>query len=152
MAAGEVRVEPTKVTWLNIVAAAGDTAPTIAGLRWLVVEAPGEFEFVTSDTPIVKVLTDSAVPRMFAGGWLSPSAEATFALDPHHVLVMTPSGLEGRIRGKPVWCRDVNTRTVRQARRFVFARSRERFIPTVMNKSRRVRETEPAQHGHGATE
>lgn len=134
-------IEATKVTWLQcLVGVSLNLAPTIARLRWLLVEVgPDEnFEFVTSDAPVTKVLTDRSVPEMFAGGWESPSAEATLTLSPKHVLTMTPRGRAGRhsVQGAAFskakrWLKDINARTVRQARRFAFSRRRQEFIPRV---------------------
>jgi hypothetical protein len=138
--AGNLEVQPTKVSWLNVLVSAGDLAPTIASLPWLVVEASMDIEFITCDKPLVKVLTDRNVPSDFCGGWLSPSSETTFALDPKHTLVIRPDGYEGRARAKQVWCNDVNSRTIRQARRFVFSKNREGFISIVSKRCNRSME------------
>jgi Protein of unknown function (DUF4238) len=120
---GDMKVKVNKIPWL----AAGEVPTDIAGMLvempWAVLEAPGGFEFLTSDCPIAKVVTDSTVPPMLAGGWLSPSAESTLALDPSHVLLISPNGREGRATASEAWCRDVNRRLVQQAQRFVVSRN-----------------------------
>ena len=100
MARGEYEVNVHKTQWLSLLGVAVDIAPMIAGLPWTVMET-GEYEIVTTDAPVVKILTDKLVPRKFAGGWLSPSAEATFALDPCHVLVISQDASEGLRREAP---------------------------------------------------
>lgn len=137
MARGEYEVNVHKTQWLSLLGVAVDIAPMIAGLPWTVMET-GEYEIVTTDAPVVKILTDKRVPRKFAGGWLSPSAEATFALDPCHVLVISQDASEGlRREAPPRWARNVNTRSVGQANRFVYSRSREAWVPRVFNRGPR---------------
>ena len=133
MAKGEYEIDVHKAQWLSFFGVAVDTAPMIAKLPWMVMET-GEYEIVTTDAPVVKILTDKRVPRKFAGGWLSPSAEVTFALDPHHVLVISADGSDGLRSAAPKkWARNVNTRSARQANRFVYSRSRERWVQVVLN-------------------
>jgi uncharacterized protein DUF4238 len=139
MARGEAP-PPSKAYWLNILAASDDTAHTIETLRWLIVTAPDGVEFITSDRPIIKVLTSRDVPAIYGGGWLSPSAESTFVLDPSHCLVLTPDGPEGRIKGTPTWCRGVSVRTIALANRFVYSRSRPIYAEKVAAKHRRGRQ------------
>lgn len=132
---GSLEIQATKITWLqNLFEIARDTAPLIARISWLVVEAPPQFEFVTCDCPVVKVRTDRAVPLLYAGGWISPSAEATLILDPENALVIAAEGEEGRKMGRLSWCEDVNRRTVAQANRFVYSRSRLEWIPQAMRQ------------------
>jgi hypothetical protein len=129
---GGIKVEATKMAWLETTLAnAGEMAGMLYRMPWFVVEAHSQIEFLTSDAPIVKVLTDRTVPREFAGGWLSPSAEATFALDPKHCLVIRPDGKQGRGRASKLWCKDVNSRLVRQAHRFVASRSRDTYVEAI---------------------
>lgn len=137
MVRGEYEVDVEKSQWLSLFGVAVDTAPVIASLPWMVAET-GNYEVVTTDAPVVKILTDKRVPKRFAGGWLSPSAEATFALDPHHMLVISPDGSEGLRREAPQrWVKNVNTRSVRQSNRFVYTRSREAWVPRVLNRGPR---------------
>lgn len=132
---GSLELQTTKTGWLqNLFMIARDTGPLIARLPWLVVEAPPQFEFVTSDCPVVKILTDRSVPALYAGGWVSPSAEATLILDPEHALVISPGGKEGRSKGRLSWCHDVNSRTVTQANRYVYSRSQAEWIARAIQK------------------
>lgn len=121
---GGIKVEATKVAWLQSTSNAHEIAKMLYRMPWMVAEAPPGFEFFTSDAPIAKVLTNPAVPRRYAGGWISPSAESTFALDTTRCLVIRPDGKEGRVTGPKEWCEDVNSRLVGQARRFVVSRVR----------------------------
>lgn len=140
---GKLAIKATKVGWLQSLLETGqDLVPTVSKLRWLVVEVAenADFEFVTSDSPITKVLTDARVPRHFAGGWESPSAESTLTLTPKHVLVLTPDGRCGRkvvakhaLNTARPWLQDVNARTVRRARRFVFSRRPQPFITDLLS-------------------
>lgn len=134
--AGDVELSPTKTTWLSILDVAYTTAPIISALTWTLVDAPRDFEFITSDAPVVKVLTDPNVPAIYGVGWISPSAEVTFALDPKHALLIKAGGSGTRGIGKPAWCRDVNARTVRQCNRFVYSHRREPFVPEIWRKAR----------------
>ena len=136
---GGIEVEATKAAWLSSASIPTKIAEMLYRMPWTVVVAPDGVEFLTSDTPIVKVVTDPKVPQMFAGGWLSPSAESTFALDPHHVLVIKPSGAEGRVSARRAWCKDVNTRLISQARRFVVSRSRDDYVERVSENWARIR-------------
>jgi len=139
---GRLQLRATKVSWLHsLFEVVRGTAPLIAKLPWLVVEAPPGFEFLTSDCPVVKVLTDRSVRDLYAGGWLSPSAEATLVLDPEHVLLITPEGGEGRQLGRPGWCEDVNRRTLEQAYRYVFGRSRADWIARAIHQRVHCRTT-----------
>lgn len=127
--AGDLKLEATKISWLDsMLQVARESANLIDGLSWCVAECSPGFEFVTSDTPVVKILTDRSVPAIYAGGWISPSAESTFALDPEHVLIIKPDGPTGRIAPPRAWCIDVNRRTVGQAHRFVISRNRADWI------------------------
>lgn len=132
----QILVEPTKIAWLRGMSVASEIADLVFRMPWTVVGAPPRFEFLTSDAPIVKVVTDHRVPQMFAGGWLSPSAETTFALDPETCVVIKPDGTEGRIQGKKRWCKDVNRRLVLQAKGFVFSRSRDSYVEKLANRRR----------------
>ena len=132
-AKGDYEIKVHKAAWLALFGVASDTAPVIAGLHWMVAETV-DYEVVVTDAPVVKVPTDKKIHGMFTGGWLSPSAESTFPLDPHHVLVIGPDGPDGRRTEAPrKWARDVNTCSVRQANRFVYSRSRERWVQLVLN-------------------
>ncbi|HEU4561312.1 MAG TPA: DUF4238 domain-containing protein [Longimicrobium sp.] len=133
---GGLSVEATKAAWFQSMHVASETAQMLYRMPWTVVEASRDVEFVTSDAPIAKVLTDRSVPPMYAGGWLSPSAESTFVLDPRCCLVIRPDGTEGRIAGPKAWCKNVNTRLIWQANRFVVSRARETFVETVARKRR----------------
>lgn len=128
---GGIRVEATKMAWLQATLGTGEIAEMLFRLPWFVVEAYPGVEFLTSDAPIVKVLTDRSVPRQFAGGWLSPSSEATFALDPLRCLVIRPDGKEGRGRVSKLWCKNVNSRLVSQAKRFVGSSSRDGYVESI---------------------
>lgn len=131
---GGFSVEATKAAWFQSMLIANEIAQMLHRMPWTVVEASRDIEFVTSDAPIAKVLTDRSVPTMFAGGWLSPSAESTFVLDPKCCLVIRPDGKEGRIAGPKAWCKNVNTRLIWQANRFVVSRAREAFVETIAQK------------------
>ncbi len=128
---GGIKVEATKAAWLGSSLIVSEIAEMLSRMPWAVLEAPTNIEFLTSDAPIVKVLTDRTVPRVFAGGWLSPSAESTFALDPSTILVIRPDGKEGRSKAQVAWCEDVNNRLVANARRFVISRSRDQYIQEI---------------------
>lgn len=97
-------------------------------------DAPSDFEFLTSDVPIVKIVIHPKFPRMYAGGWLSPHAETTFTLDPKTCLVISPEGFEGQLVGKRSWCKDVNRRLIMKANRFVISREKESFVEKVATK------------------
>ncbi len=140
---GRLRLAATKVSWLDsLFKVARDTAPLIAQLLWIVVEAPPGFEFVTSDCPVVKVPTDRSISPLYAGGWVSPSAEGTLVLDPGHVLVMKAmkaKGDTGRRKGALAWCNNVNSRTVAQAYRYVFSRSQQDCVAQAIQHGARGR-------------
>ena len=131
---GAIKVEGTKAAWLDMAAAAAEIAEMLLQMPWSVIAAPKGIEFLTSDSPIVKVITDRRVPRFFGGGWLSPSAESTFALDPSHILVIRPDGNEGRFGVRRVWGRNVNSRLVSHARRFVVSRSRDSYVDNLAKR------------------
>jgi Protein of unknown function (DUF4238) len=136
---GGIKIEATKTVWLQAAPVAIEIAAMLTRMPWTVLEAPDGVEFLTSDTPIVKVVTDPTVPPMLAGGWLSPSAESTFALDPHHVLAIKPDGKEGRFGVRKSWCKDVNARLISQARRFVVSSSRDDYVEPIAKEWMRIR-------------
>ena len=123
-----IRVQMRPDLWLRVLLSAGRVAQLVSEMDWFIAEAPEEFEFVITDNPVTKVLTDRSLPMMAAGGWLSPSSEGTLPLDPDHVLVVRPIGPTGHGPIDKRWCKDVNSR------RFVFAQNREDWIYTVMRK------------------
>jgi hypothetical protein len=131
---GGIEINATKIAWLRSTTNAHEIARMLYRMPWIVAEAPASFEFLTSDAPIAKVLTDRSVPRMFAGGWISPSAESTFALDPKRCLVIRPDGKAGRLIARKPWSKDVNSRLIGQANRFVISRSRDSYVETVARK------------------
>jgi hypothetical protein len=133
---GAIKIEPTKMPWLHLVTQATETARVLNDMPWSVVRTPEGVEFITSDAPIVKVLTDRRVPTHYAGGWLSPSAESTFALDPKHCLVIRADGRRGRPEAVASWCRDVNRRTIMQAHRYVVSRGRDPYVDVIARKRR----------------
>ena len=135
---GKFPVRANKISWLRAMAIYDDIAKVIFDLPWALITSPDEHEFVTTDAPVVKILTDDAVPRSFAGGWLSPSAETTYALDPRHILVLRADGREGPVTVRRRWCRGANSRAIAQANRFVFARSRDAYILRILEKSASV--------------
>ena len=132
--AGDANIAATKATWLESFALANEMAPQISALAWIVVPAPGDFEFVTSDAPVVKVLTRS-IPSPRHAGWRAPSIEGIFPLDPKHLLFIRRAGRARRDEGSLAWCRRMNERTLRFAHRFVYSRRRERFIEEVWAES-----------------
>src|SRR5262249_53901172 len=78
---GEMTVKVNKIPWLAAGEVPTDIARLLANMPWTVLEAPSGFEFLTSDCPITKVVTDPSVPPMLRGGWVTRSAECTLALD-----------------------------------------------------------------------
>ena len=142
---GGLKVEATKTAWLQAASVAPEIAAMLTRMPWTVLEAPIGVEFLTSDTPIVKVVTDPTVPPMLAGGWLSPSAESTFALDPQRILAIKPDGKEGRFGVRKSWCKDVNTRLISQARRFVVSSSRDDYVERIAEKWMRIRAKAPGK-------
>jgi hypothetical protein len=130
---GGMTLEMSNRLWLSIfLDVSVKLASLIVSMRWLIADAPTGFEFVTSDRPVVKVLTDRTVPSTYAGGWLSPSAEATFTLRPERTLVITAEGHQGRAKLPLEWCEDVNRRTIRSCHRFVFSRSEHPSIASTV--------------------
>jgi hypothetical protein len=121
---GRLNIKATKTVWLQTMDVATEIAPMLYRMPWTIVEAPTGIEFIISDSPIVKVRTDPKIPPLFSVGWLSPSAESTFPLNPNICLVIRPDGKEGRISGEEEWCHDVNRRTLSQAQRFVVSSHR----------------------------
>jgi Protein of unknown function (DUF4238) len=134
---GGIKIEATKVAWLQSASIVTEIATMLDNMPWTVLEAPSGVEFLTSDSPIVKVVTDPTVPRHLAGGWLSPAAESTFALDPSHMLAIRPDGKEGRFGIRKAWCDDVNRRLISHARRFVVSRSPDSYVEIIAKKTRR---------------
>ena len=135
---GRLRAQATKIPWLQSSTIAFEIADLVCKMPWSVVEAPKGFEFVISDSPVTKVLTDPSIQGMMGVGWISPSAESTFALDPAHCLAILRDGKEQRLKGDKEWCKDVNIRMVRQAKRFVVSRSRSSYVETVATKYRKA--------------
>lgn len=146
---GALRARATKILWLQATTIAFEIADLICRMPWTVAEAPQDFEFVISDAPVVKVLTDPSIHGMMGVGWISPSAESTFTIDPTYCLVIRPDGREERRRGTREWCKDVNKRTVRQAKRFVVSRSRDSYIEILGGRHRNKAE---ADRSRSATE
>lgn len=130
----EFVVEPTKVMWLESMSIAVDIAEVIYRMPWIVAEAHPDIEFITSDAPIAKILTDRSIPRIFGVGWLSPSVESTFTLSPSHCLIIRPDRKEGRYEAPKSWCKNVNRRLILQARRFVISRNRDSYIEIISKK------------------
>lgn len=126
---GAIAIEPTNVAWLGpAFIAAVDLMPLVRDLGWTVGTVPSGEELILTDRPVSKVVTDSSVPRLYAGGWVSPSAESTFPLDPTHLLILRPDFSADRTGLTSEYVRDVNDRSTSQAERFVYARRRELVI------------------------
>lgn len=143
--AGGAHISATKATWLESLALANETAPEIASLAWIVVPAPGEIEFVTSDAPVTRVLTRWIRPGRHAG-WRTPAVEGAFPLDPEHLLLIRRAGQASADEGSVAWCRRMNHRTARLAHRFVYSRRRESFVEKVWTEARnRHRSPTPAR-------
>jgi hypothetical protein len=89
-------------------------------MRWTLVIAPEDAQFVTSDNPLVFV--DITDPR-HAGGLREHTTEITFALDRRHALLADWGGeSDGQnVRAPKSRVREINRRTVRAAARFVYA-------------------------------
>lgn len=133
---GSIRSKATKIPWFQAMGVATRTARIIDALPWTVTRAPDNVEFVTSDVPVVNVLTDPSVPRQFEGGWLSPSAESTFPLDPRTCLAIVPGGKEEVSDVTEKWCIDVNRRTAHRARRFLVSQQRAAGESAIASVSR----------------
>lgn len=124
-----------KVLWLNnLLCVAARTAPMIEAHPWKVVQASRDFEFITSDSPVVRVST-SGEPVRIGPGWESEEVETVFALTPQKALLLKMGIREGPAVGPRSWCTEVNRRTIWQAKRHVFARRSERWIPKVIVKA-----------------
>lgn len=149
---GGIVLEATKTPWLASAGVPTQIAEMLYRMPWTVLEAPAGIEFITSDTPIVKVVTGPNVPQWQGVGWLSPSAESTFALDPTHILAIKPDGKEGRFLVNRSWCKDVNSRVVSQARRFVVSRSADSYVEQLAKKwavaRARAEEPEKSEQPH----
>jgi len=131
---GKFEIKATKVSWLHAMRTPIDIASTIYNMPWAIITAPEGFEFLTSDVPVVKILTDRDVPNIYSGGWLSPSAEGTFALNTKTCLAIRPDGIEGTFVGERIWCKDVNQRLILSARRFVISHRREEFVEKIARR------------------
>jgi hypothetical protein len=130
---GEASIRPSKAWWLNSLEVANQSAPLIAARAWKVIEAPHPVEFVTSDAPVVRVLTRN-VPEARRSLWRGRYLEGTFPLDPKHLLLIRSPGRARWDEGMIRWCTNINERTVRQAHRFVFTRRRTRLVGQVWDE------------------
>jgi hypothetical protein len=121
---GQYIIEPMKAYWLDyFTTRITRFAPIVQNLPMRVFTAPEGHEVLTSDSPLVGI---------WPAGWLSAS-EITLPLDTRKVLLVGGSArLDGQRR--PAWFRDVNSRTIRNARKFVFSRTQQAFIPIVLGK------------------
>lgn len=134
---GDLLLVPPKEHWLgSFLKVAYDIAPMVTALPWRLVRAPESIEFVTCDGPIVSV---TRAPRQLqyslGGGWENPTCETVFALSPTHVLIVGPNVEEDPLIGTVEWCATVRDRTIRNADRFVFARSADARIGEALASS-----------------
>lgn len=114
---GEVGLDFTKDHWLSFVVEAlldPEIPAIIASLPWVVVTTHSGV-FVTSDNPVVKARVFDRFPGQPRAGWLSPSIETTYALDPKRLLVMRAGLKEGLGTASKSWREDVNRRCVEYA-------------------------------------
>jgi hypothetical protein len=127
---GEYQIEAMKAYWLDyFTTRIRQFAPIVMNLPMAVLTAPAEHEVLTSDSPLVGI---------WPAGWLAAS-EITLPLDVKRVLLVGGAAVAGGNR-RPAWFRDINSRTIRNARRFVFSRTRQSFIPHVLSKPMAQRE------------
>ena len=103
-------------------------APQLTQMPWVVMVAPRDCAFVTSDTPCVWFdRGEYETPRTpFAGGLLSPTFELTMPLSPRQMLVFAK-----RLRVTGYWAglsradvKSLNERTIMRAEEYVIRNSR----------------------------
>lgn len=132
-----LRLVPPKEHWLwSFLKVAHQTAPLVAALPWRLVRAPESVELVTCDGPVVSV---TRAPRQLdyslGGGWANPNSETVFALSPTHVLAVGAGVENDPLVGTAEWCATVRDRTIRNADRFVFARSADPRVSDLLAAS-----------------
>jgi len=151
---GELMLVPPKEHWLwAFLKLSYEGAPMVAALPRRLVHARGGVEFVTCDGPVV---TARRIPGdlecVVGDGWKHPLCEAVFALSPTHALVVGPNVETDPVIGTAEWCTSVRDRTIRNADRFVFARSPDSRISEILASSKAptsVMEFDGEQHETG---
>ncbi len=134
---GDLRLVPPKEHWLwSFLKVAYHMAPMVAALPWRLVRAPEGVEFVTCDAPVVSVTrAPGQLEYSLGGGWANPTSETVFAVSPKHVLVVGRNAEDDPLIGTAKWCVAVRDRTIRNADRFVFARSADTQVGEVLASS-----------------
>lgn len=99
-----------------------DVAEAIFRLNWRVVDLPPGVTLPTCDDPLVIIRRASGSDSYrVGGGWLEPGVEATLALSPKCVLVLSISLAQFPDIGTEAWARSLVERTVKHAQRWVFS-------------------------------
>jgi len=128
---GEYVLEAEKALWLDyLTTRIGKFAPVIMKLPFSVFECPPNHRAILADVPLLGIWPASRT--ISGGGWLS-SHEITLPLSPDHVLAVGGSALQSK-HPRAAWFKDVNSRAIRYADEFVFAREKLPFIPQILRR------------------
>jgi hypothetical protein len=97
-------------------------------LEWVLVDAPQNRLFITSDSPVVSCVQYRGDIAHFGVGFGHPNVQVSFPISPSLCLYMDRSRRQPRFRGTGKRIKELNKRTIHIAERFVFSSRRFRKL------------------------
>jgi hypothetical protein len=130
--AESVRYEIQKPHWLETMQRQVNTgAERLFGLEWIKLAAPDGLEFLTSDVGVVKFWEGFARPAPHTIGWWNQADHWVMPLSPKYAIAFGRAHPRYRntADARPGLVKRLNRLLVDQARRWVYTRRQEPFVP-----------------------
>lgn len=115
---------------------------TLRRMRWTILNAPPDYFFVTSDSP-VNVFFREGKHASFGGGLLRRTAQITFPIGPRNCLLFTWLPLESRIKVARDYVDEINRRAAFQAERWIISPFKSNRILRIVAKA--AKQTPPTK-------
>lgn len=109
-----------KYATLSPLAQADAVCNELKKMYWCLCSAPKEWDFITSDSPVV-VRFRKGDGVAFGGGFGHPTAQVTFPISPRVCLYLSRTFNRKAVAVNPTFVKNANRRTAINAERYVFA-------------------------------
>lgn len=130
-ALAEYKPEVAKPFWLSFMVEHLDRGgERLWNCEWMILRAPDELEFLTSDIGIVKYRGDFSNPVKPKIGWWNRASGWVVPLAPHRALALQPARSPGLVSATawPHFLKRLNRKMAVQAYRFVYSRQRHDHV------------------------
>lgn len=116
-----------KSDWLDLISDLDRATAAVLSLGWILVRAPGGYEFLTNDVGLVKFAGGLQSPAPPTPGFNSGGTHWVVPLSPKRALAIAP-GASRVVTSTSKMVKDTNRAIVETADRFVYSRLRSEFV------------------------